>query len=99
MKSTKWFSGILATAMALSLAGADLALAQCGGGVCTPGAGRGQGACAVQAGQSSGACTNYQKGQGRKKGPGRKQCRRGSNYPVTPGTTAPAAQPAPTPSN
>ncbi len=82
MKSKKWFTGILAAAMALSLAGADIASAQCGGGVCGQGAGTGRGNCYAQSGKDT--CPNYQQGrQGRKKGQGRQQCLRGRNCPNT----------------
>ena len=59
MKTKKFFCGILAAALALSLAGADIASAQCGRGQ-----GGGQGAC-MQNDQSQ-TCPNYQ-GQGRKR--------------------------------
>jgi hypothetical protein len=98
MQSKKWFTGILATAMALSLAGADLASAQCGGGTCGQGAGAGRGNCYAQSGKSD-TCPNYQPGKGRKRGQGRQQCLRGSNCPNTPATSAPATQPTPAPSN
>ena len=91
MKSKKWFTGILATVFALSLASA--ASAQCGGGVCGRGAGDGRGNCSAQAGK--GSCPNYQQGQGRKKGQGRQQCRPNSNCPLSSAGSAPATQSAP----
>jgi hypothetical protein len=94
MKNKKWFYGLLATAFAFGLAGADIASAQ--SGVC--GQGRGRGAC-MQADQSQATCPNYQQGRGRKRGQGRQQCLRGSNCPVTPANAAPATPPASAPSN
>jgi hypothetical protein len=91
MKSKKWFTGILATVFALSLASA--ASAQCGGGVCGRGAKAGRENCFVQAGK--GSCPNYQQGQGRKKGHGRQQCRSNSTCPLSSAGSAPATQPAP----
>jgi hypothetical protein len=97
VKSKKWFCSLLATAFALSLAGADIATAYCGGGVCGRGTGGGTGSCTVEAGK--GTCPNYQKGQGRKKGQGRQQCLRGSNCPINQDSSTPASQPTPAPSN
>jgi hypothetical protein len=93
MKSKKWFGGLLATAFALSLAGADIASAQCGGGGCGRGAKSGRENCIAQSGK--GICPNYQQGQGRKKGQGRQQCLRNNNCPLIPASSAPAAQSAP----
>jgi hypothetical protein len=97
MKSNKWFCGILAAALAFSLAGADIAAAACGGGVCGRGQGGGRGNCYTQA--EKGNCPNYQPGQGRKRGQGRQQCRRANNCPNTQTGSTPATQPAPAPSN
>lgn len=95
MKSKKWFTGILATVFALSLASA--ASAQCGGGVCGRGVGDTRGNCSAQAGK--GSCPKYQQGQGRKKGQGRQQCLRTSNCPTNPASSASATPPASAPSN
>jgi hypothetical protein len=94
MKNKKWFSGLLATAFALSLAGADIASAQ--SGVCSPGQGRGRGAC-MQADQSQATCPNYQQGRGRKRGHGARQ--RNGSCVNNPNTQAPGATPTPAPSN
>jgi hypothetical protein len=92
MKNKKWFYGLLATAFAFSLAGADIASAQ--SGVC--GQGRGRGAC-MQADQSKATCPNYQQGQGRKRGQGMR--RRDGSCVNNPNPQAPAATPTPAPSN
>ncbi len=96
MKSKKWICGILATAMALSLAGADLASAQ--GGVCGRGQGGGRGVC-VQSDQSQATSPNYQQGQGRRRGQGRQQRLRDGSCLNNPNTQAPATTSAPAPSN
>jgi hypothetical protein len=93
MKNKKWFSGILAAAFALSLAGADVASAYCGGGGCGQGGGRG--VCQTD----KGSCPQYQQGRGQKRGQGRQQCLRRSNCPVTPPNATPATPPAPAPAN
>jgi hypothetical protein len=92
MKSKKWFTGILATVFALSLAGA----ASAQGGVCGRGQGGGRGVC-VQSDQSQSTSPNYQKGRG--KGQGRQQRLRDGSCVNNPNTQAPAATPAPTLSN
>ena len=97
MKNKKFLYGILAAVFALSLAGADVAGADCRGGVCTRDPNTGSGNCYSQSGQ--GTCPNYQQGQGRKKGRGRQQCQPGSNCPVGQPNPSPATQPAPAPSN
>lgn len=97
MKSKKWFCGVLAAAFALSLAGADIASAYCGGGVCGRGQGGGRGDCYTQAGK--GNCPNYQQGQGRKRGQGRQQCLQGNNCPYPQSSSTTATPPASVPSN
>jgi len=97
MRSKKWFYSILAAAFALSLAGADVASAYCGGGVCGRGTGSGRGSCNVQAGKNT--CPHYQQGRGRKRGQRSQQCLRYNNCPVTQADSMPAAQPATVPSS
>jgi hypothetical protein len=97
MQTKKFFSGMLATAFALSLAGADIASAQYG--PCGQGQGGGRGAC-VQADQSQATRPNYQQGQGQRRGGrGLQQRRRDGSCLNNPNTQAPAATPAPVPSN
>ena len=57
MKSKKWFTGILATVFALSLAGA----ASAQGGVCGRGQGGGGRGVCVQSDQSQASSPNYQR--------------------------------------
>jgi hypothetical protein len=92
MKSKQWLLGLLAATFALSLAGADIAAAYCGGGICGRGNGSGPGVCRVEGGRDN--CPSYQKGQGPKKGHGRQQCLRPNNCPVNPDRATQAAQPA-----
>lgn len=94
MKSKKWFTGILATVFALTLAGA----ASAQGGVCGRGQGGGRGVC-VQSDQSQSTSPNYQRGQGRGKGQGRQQRLRDGSCVNNPTTQAPATPAAPAPSN
>jgi hypothetical protein len=77
MKSKKWFCGMLAAAFALSLAGADIASATCGGGAC--GRSNGGGSCSAQAGKNT--CPRYQQGRGPKRGQKSQQCLRAGNCP------------------
>lgn len=99
MKSKKWYSGVIVAAVALSLAGADLALAQGWGG------GRGQrgGACPMyQSGQGPGSGPMVQAGQpgqGQRRGQGRQQRLRDGSCPYNTTTPAPAATPTPPPAN
>jgi hypothetical protein len=97
MKNKKWFYGMLATAFAVSLVSADIASAQYGGR--GQGQGGGRGMC-VQSDQSQATCPNYQPGQGRRRGAqGRQQRLRDGSCVNNPNTQAPAATPAPIPSN
>jgi len=95
MKSKKWFTGILATVFALSLAGA----ASAQGGVCGRGQGGGGRGVCVQSDQYQASSPNYQKGQGRGRGQGRQQRLRDGSCLNNPNTQAPAPTLAPAPSN
>jgi hypothetical protein len=97
VKAKKLWCGVLAAACALSLAGADMALAQYGS--CGRGQGGGRGACMQNYDQSQGTCPNYQ-GQGRRRGgQGRQQRLRDGSCVNNPNAQAPAAPTAPAPSN
>ena len=94
MPTKKFFGGVLAAALALSLAGADIAFAQYGS--CGRGQGGGRGVC-VQNDQSQ-TCPNYQ-GQGRRRGPqGRQQRRRDGSCVNNPNTQSSDTLTVPAPS-
>ena len=100
MKTKKFLCGVLAAACALSLAGADIALAQYGG--CGRGQGGGnRGACMQNYDQSQTPCPNYQAQDRRRSGQGRQQRLRDGSCVNNPNTSssAPAPLTAPAPSN
>jgi hypothetical protein len=99
VKTTKFWCGVLVAACALSLAGADMALAQYGN--CGRGQGGGRGVCMQNYDQSQGTCPNYQ-GQGRRRGGQGRQLRRRDGSCVNNPTSniqAPAPTTAPAPAN
>jgi hypothetical protein len=98
MKMKKFMCGVFAAACALSLAGADIALAQygsCGRGQ----GGGGRGACMQNYGQSQASYPNYQSQGRRRGGQGRQQRLRDGSCVNNPNTQTPAPLTAPAPSN